>query len=116
MGQILREKTMSVRVNEVKQEVLDEVKAGGVVFTRLTEKGDERLVWDAGDPQQVKDAMKIFDGFMKKGHVAFLIDDKGQQGEQINSRDWSRMDVRQQEEILFQKPQEVHLVGATKGG
>ncbi len=100
----------------VKHKVLDEVKAGNVVFTVISKAGDDRLVWDAGDPKQVQEAMKIFDGFMGKGHVAFLIDDKGQQGEQINSRDWSRMDVRQREEILFQKPQEVHLVGNTVGG
>jgi hypothetical protein len=105
-----------MKVHGVNPEVLDEVKAGKIVFTTLSDKGDERLVWDSSDPQQIKDAMEIFDGYMKKGHVAFLINDKGEQGEQINANDWKRMDVRQREEILFKKPQEVHLVGAIQGG
>jgi hypothetical protein len=103
-------------VDGVQTEVLEEVKSGKVVFTTLSPEGDERLVWDASDPDQVKEALQIFDGYMDKGYLAFLIDDQGRQGEMINSTDWKRKDVRQREEILFQEPQEVHAVAPVQGG
>jgi hypothetical protein len=98
------------------EQVLEEVKAGKVVFTGISESGDDRLIWDAGDPKQIKEAMEKFDEYMNKGHIAFLIDDKGKQTEQIKKADWQRMDVRQREEILFKKPKEVAIVPQLVGG
>lgn len=91
-------------------EVLEEVRAGKVVFTTLDATGDDRLVWDKADPKQIQDAIEKFDEYIEKGCAAFLVNEDGQQGEQITRRDWERMDVRQREEILFKEPQEVRIV------
>jgi len=96
--------------------VLEEVKRGQVVFTVLGPTGDDRLCWDCSDPEQVKEALTRFDEMINKGFIAFLIDDEGNQTEQINKGDWQRMDVRQREEILFKKPQEVRCVPQLVGG
>ena len=97
--------------------VAEEVKQGKVVFTLMGKSGDDSLVWDASDPNQIIEAMAIFDEYMANGYIAFLIDENGQQGEQITKRDWERLDVRQREEIIFKrdsdgnvKAQEVHVV------
>lgn len=97
-------------------EVLKEVQEGKTVFTVMTGNGDDRLVWDASDPKQVLEAIDQFDDYMANGYIAFLVDEDGQKGEQITRRDWERLDVRQREEILFQQPQEVHLVPNLQAG
>ena len=99
----------------IKVKVLKEVKEGKLVFTGLSENGDDRLVWDAGDPRQIKDAIRKFDEYVSKGFLAFLVNDDGSQGEMINEDSWQRMDVRQREEILF-KPQEITFVPRMVGG
>lgn len=98
------------------QQVLEEVRQGQVVFTILGPNGDDRLCWDCGDPAQIKEALERFDEMIDKGYIAFLVDDQGKQTEQINKADWQRMDVRQREEILFKKPQEVRCVPQMVGG
>ena len=96
--------------------VLEEVRKGKVVFTVLGKNGDDRMVWDASDPTQIVAAIEKFDDYMDRGYIAFLIDEAGQQGEQITKRDWERLDVRQREEILFQRAQEVHVVPNLQAG
>lgn len=97
-------------------EVLKEVQEGKTVFTVMTGNGDDRFVWDASDPKQVLGAIEKFDDYMAKGYIAFLVDEDGQKGEQITRRDWEKLEVRQREEILFQRPQEVHLVPNLQAG
>ena len=101
-------------LNAVK--VADEIKDGKTVFTALSGNGDDRLVWDKSDPQQIKDAIAKFDEMMEKGFIAFLIDKMGKQVEQINKSDWAKKTVRQAEEILFKEPREVHMVPQVVGG
>ena len=96
--------------------VADEVAEGKTVFTILSGSGDDRLVWDASDPQQIKDAIAKFDEMMEKGFVAFLIDKTGKQREQINKSDWAKRKIRQAEEILFKEPREVQMVAPIVGG
>lgn len=90
--------------------VANPVKEGKTVFTVLCGEGDDRLVWDASDPEQVLDAITKFDEMMEKGYIAFLIDENGKQVEQINKSDWRKKSTRQAEEILFKEPREVQLV------
>lgn len=97
-------------------EVLEEVQKGNLVFTVMSGSGDDKLVWDASDPRQITAAIERFDKYMDDGYAAFLIDEDGQQGEQITKRDWERLDVRQREEILFRRPQEAHLVPNLQAG
>lgn len=89
---------------------------GKTVFTVPSQDGHDRLVWDAADPQQVKDAIKKFDGYLEKGYIAYLVDDEGNKSEVITKSSWRRKDVRQREELLFEKPKECRVVAPVVGG
>jgi len=98
-------------------QVAKEVGEGKTVFTVFGTSGDDRLVWDAEDPNQIKEAIEKFDEYMDKGYLAFLIDARGKQGDQIHPADWKKMSVRQCEEILFKEgPKEVQVVAPVVGG
>lgn len=90
--------------------ILEEVTQGKTVFVVLGQSGDERLVWDASDPKQIKEAMEEFDKLLDGGHIAYLVNEDGTTGEMITARDWARREVREREEILFEKPREVRVV------
>lgn len=96
--------------------VVEDVKQGKTVLTVLCGKGDDRLVWDAADPEQVKEAIEKFDEMMGKGYVAFLVDERGKQVGQVNKADWKKKSVRQAEELLFKEPREVQMVAPVVGG
>lgn len=88
----------------------DEVKQGKIVFVWLSQQGDERLIWDSSDPNQIMEAINKFDELIDKGYLAFLVDDQGNTTRQINKRNWEQLEVRQREEILFREPKEVRFV------
>ena len=97
-------------------EIPKEIQAGKTVFTILSGNGDDRLIWDASDPQQVKDAIEKFDEMMEAGFTAFLVDAKGKQCGCISRSDWTKKSTRQAEEILFKEPREVQMVAPVVGG
>ena len=49
------------------------------VFTVLEKSGDDSIVWDADDPNQVKDAKKQFKEFIDAGYKIFTVGKKGKQ-------------------------------------
>jgi len=53
----------------------------------LDQTGDSRLQWDKGDMSQVEAARKRFNEFRSKGYATFRVNNKGNQGEQIDSFD-----------------------------
>ena len=61
----------------------------------IDETGDRRLIWDSTKPHEVKDAVSLFDEYIKKGWKAYAIDTKGNRGKRI-----SRFDAAT-EEIFF---------------
>jgi hypothetical protein len=93
-----------------------DVEQGKTVFTILSASGDDRLAWDAADPAQVKEAIEKFDEMMQQGYVAFLVDKRGKQKQQITRADWTKKSVRQAEEILFKEPREVRMVAPVTAG
>jgi ABC-type transporter MlaC component len=99
--------------------VSPEVRAGRTVviaLIALTTHGDDRYTWDAADPAQVKEAMRVFDDYMKKGYTAFLVDADGKPLKPIIPQDWAKTSVRQAEEILFKKPVEATMIAPIRGG
>lgn len=93
-----------------------EVLAGRTVLIALSHLGDDRYTWDASDPAQVKEAMRVFDDYMRKKYTAFLVDADGKPLKPVTPQDWAKMDVRQAEEILFKKPVEATMVAPIVGG
>lgn len=47
------------------------------------ETGDQRLIWNAADPDQVKEAAKIFQDYITKGWKAYAVDHTGKRGKRI---------------------------------
>ena len=92
------------------ERVDEAVLEGKTVFTIPSKDGHDRLVWDAADPQQVKEAVQKFDEYIEKGYVAYLVDDEGHKSEIVTKSSWRRKDVRQREELLFEKPKECRVM------
>lgn len=57
------------------------------VFRVLSEKGDDRIVWDRRIPAQVKEAFQKFTDFLKKGYAAYATLSTGRKGHKIESFD-----------------------------
>jgi len=53
--------------------ILPQSKVGQCFFRVLDETGDRRLTWDSTDPDQIEEAAKKFDGYMKKGYRAYAV-------------------------------------------
>ena len=68
------------------------------VLKILSEKGDERLVWDKENGREAKEAKNKFEEFMKKNYMAFSVDSKGKKNRKIEEFD---VDA---EEILMVPP------------
>lgn len=49
--------------------------------------GDQKIAWDADDGKQVLRARTRFAELIKKGHRAFLMDETGKKGKQIDEFD-----------------------------
>jgi len=104
-------------ISTLERDRLDEdVRKGKTVFIIPSLNGHDRLVWDASDPAQVKEAIQKFDEYLEKGYVAYLVDADGETSEIITKNSWRRKSVRQAEELLFKKPKECRVLAPVKGG
>lgn len=63
-------KEISLRADQFSMRILDET-------------GDRRLIWNATDPAQVKDAATLFNEYIQKGWKAYMVDDSGKQGRRV---------------------------------
>lgn len=61
------------------------------------ETGDRRIIWDMTDPNQVKDAAKLFNEYIAKGWRAYAIDVTGESKRRIHKFDLEK------EEVLFEE-------------
>jgi hypothetical protein len=68
------------------------------VIKILTDKGDERIVWDKNNGFQAKEAKAKFEEFLGKNYMAFSVDAKGNKNRRIEEID---IDA---EEILMVPP------------
>ena len=57
------------------------------VMVILSEKGDERLVWDKENGKEAKEAKAKFEDLIKKGYMAFSVDAKGKKNRKIEEFD-----------------------------
>ena len=62
-------------------------KAKGHLMKILTEKGDERLVWDMDSGSEAKQAKNKFYELIKKGYKAYSVDRKGEKNRRITEFD-----------------------------
>lgn len=80
-------------------------------FRILSENGDDLLVWDRNDVDQIKEAKKSFDDYLQKGYRAYRVKQLGgSKGSRIESFD----DLL--EEVIMQKGSEALLVPPTMPG
>jgi len=61
------------------------------------ETGDRRLIWNMKNPDQVKEAAKLFDEYIKKGWRGYTVDDTGRTRLRIH-----KFDIDTQE-VLFEE-------------
>lgn len=54
-----------------------ELKKGEFAMHLFNETGDTRLIWDAFSDSEVREAKRIFEEHIKKGHRAYAINSKG---------------------------------------
>jgi hypothetical protein len=59
----------------------------------LDETGDRRLIWDASDPSQVCEAVKLFDEYLSKGWRAYSVDINGKRRRKITRFDINTLEV-----------------------
>jgi len=87
------------RFNPCFEEVI--VKASKVckkILKILSDKGDERVVWDRDNGREAKQAKKRFEKLLKEKYLAFSVDAKGKKNRKITEFD---VDA---EEILMVPP------------
>jgi len=80
--------TLMERFNPLLEEVI--IKAREIaknVMMILTEKGDDRLVWDKENGREAKQAKKKFLGLLEKGYTAFSVDHKSEKNRKITEFD-----------------------------
>jgi hypothetical protein len=67
------------------------VKAGRALTKHLmkilSDKGDERILWDKEDGREAKEAKKKFMEFVGKGYMAYSVDSRGQKNRRIEEFD-----------------------------
>lgn len=54
-----------------------------VAMRILNEKGDETVIWDVNDPDEIQEAANRFQGYLDKGWRAFAIDPNGKKHRRI---------------------------------
>lgn len=57
------------------------------LFRILSENGDDHVVWDRRDPQQVREAFAKFKEFQGKGYTAYATNSDGKKGHKIEDFD-----------------------------
>ncbi len=63
------------------------------VMKILSEKGDERLVWDMDNGQEAKEAKKKFAELIGKGYKAYSVDHRGKKNRRIEEFDVEAEDI-----------------------
>jgi hypothetical protein len=64
-------------------------------FRIFDETGDRRIIWNASDPSQIREAQREFDKYLKKGWKPYAINRDGSVGKRIHGFD------AEAEEIIF---------------
>lgn len=57
------------------------------VFRVLSDNGDDRIIWDRRDKNQVKEAFAVFKKYMDKGYTAYVVNEDGSHGHKITEFD-----------------------------
>jgi len=63
------------------------------VMKILSDKGDERLVWDKENGREAKEAKAKFEDLMKNGYTAFSVDSKGKKNRKIEEFDVDAQEI-----------------------
>ena len=71
----------------------------------LDETGDRRLIWNASDPDQVKECVALFDEYVSKGWRCYSIDASGNTRRRIH-----RFDI-EKEEVFFEEKTSEEIIG-----
>jgi hypothetical protein len=74
-----------------------ELKENEFAVRVLDETGDRRLIWDAADPFQIREAATLFKDYIKRGWRAYAVDDSGKSRRRIHDFDLEK------QEILFEE-------------
>ena len=80
-----------------------------LIYRVLSKNGDDRLVWDRRDPDQVAEAKIKFQEYMDKGYKAFVCRRDGSKGSQIESFDALL------QEVIMEKGQVIMVPKAMPG-
>lgn len=67
--------------------IVKAVKVSGHVMKILSDKGDERIVWDREDGYQAKAAKAKFEELLGKGYKAYSVDFNGKKNKKITEFD-----------------------------
>lgn len=70
------------------------------VMKILSDKGDERLVWDMDNGQQAMEAKKKFNDLLKKGHKAYSVDHNGKKNRRIDEFDVEAEEILMVPEVV----------------
>lgn len=73
-------------------------KTGKKVLKILSEKGDERIIWDKENGREALQAKNKFQELIKKGHTAYSVDVKGKRNRPI-----TEFDVEAEEILMVPK-------------
>jgi hypothetical protein len=85
---LLADGSPMTRFNSSLAEVIVKVeKLKKSVLKILSEKGDERVVWDKDNGQEAKEAKVKFLELIKKGYTAYSVDVNGQKNQKIDEFD-----------------------------
>jgi hypothetical protein len=52
-------------------------------FAVMDHTGDTKTVWDTGSDEEIEEARKQFDSFVKRGYTIFYTDKKGEKAEKM---------------------------------
>lgn len=76
-----------------------ELKATEFAVRVFDETGDRRLIWDMSDPDQSREAAKLFNEYLDKGWRAYTVDESGESRRRIH-----KFDIDNQEVLFEEKP------------
>jgi carbamoylphosphate synthase large subunit len=93
--------TIMERFNPALEEVIIKAErfARGVMKI-LSDKGDERLVWDMDNGPEAMQAKKRFNELLKKGHKAYSVDHKGKKNRRIEEFDVEAEEILMVPEVV----------------
>lgn len=77
------------------------VNESSVIFRILTENGDDRLVWDRRDKEQVREAREKFKEYLSKGYTAYVTRFDGTRGSKITDFDFLLENIELSKEAVL---------------